>query len=218
MFTDRKDAALRLAEVLETKNYSHPVVLALPRGGVPLGRIIADRLNAPLDVLLVKKLGAPGNPELAVGAIGEISGADEPVLFINESAARMVGAHEEYLKREIDEKLAQIRARRALYGHGGFAEKTKESWAQTTAIIIDDGIATGATISAAIKLMRAIGAARIVVGAPVGPTDTVARLGDEADEVICLETPDPFYAISMHYQIFDQVDDEEVIALLDKSP
>jgi len=217
MFTDREDAARQLADVFEAKNYPHPIILALPRGGVPLGRIIADRLGAPLDVLLVQKLGAPGNPEVAIGAVGEGSGADQPVMFIDEPVAQMVGASESYLKGEVENKLTQIRARRELYGDRAQFGNKMEMWAGKTVIIIDDGIATGSTISAAIKLLKAAGVGHVVVGVPVAPADTVARLSREVDEMICLEMPEPFYAIGMHYQTFGQVDDQDVMALLDPS-
>lgn len=204
LFRDRDDAAERLAFVLRAYQGKHPLVLAIPRGAVPMGRIIADALGGELNLMLVRKLGAPGNPELAVGAI------DETGTVVLGGNVRRLGISSDYLQQEARIQLDVLRQRSGRYrricpytdpqGH--------------VVIVIDDGIATGATMSAALQMLRQRAPQRIVLATPVAPADTLDHLRPLADEVICLETPENFYAIGQFYADFPQVSDEEVIACL----
>lgn len=205
LFTDRTDAGQRLAEALRHLAAEKPVVLGLPRGGVPVAAAVATALGAPLDVIVVRKLGVPYHRELAFGAIGEGG-----VRVINDDVVRRGGlspsdiatverAEQATLVRQA-EQFRDDRPRLALDGR--------------TAIVIDDGVATGATASAACQVVRAQGAARVVLAVPVAPTDTVAWLRTQVDEVVCLSTPVLFSAVGEWYRDFSQTSDEEVISLL----
>lgn len=205
LFTDRTDAGQRLAEALRHLAGEKPVVLGLPRGGVPVAAAVATALGAPLDVIVVRKLGVPYHRELAFGAIGEGG-----VRVINDDVVRRGGlspsdiatverAEQTALVRQA-EQFRDDRPRLALDGR--------------TAIVIDDGVATGATASAACQVVRAQGAARVVLAVPVAPADTVAWLRTQVDEVVCLSTPVLFSAVGEWYQDFSQTSDEEVISLL----
>ena len=205
MLTDRTDAGERLADRLAEMTLRDPVVLALPRGGVPVAAPVARRLGAPLDLLMVRKIAMPGAPELAAGAVVE-GGA--PVF--NDAMLRAMRLSEADFAGEIAEKRAEIEARQARL-RGGAA---RVPVAGRDAIVVDDGIATGATVRAALNALRTRDPARILLAVPVAPPDTLADLGALADEVICLHAPDPFRAVSLHYRHFDQTDDETVAALL----
>jgi predicted phosphoribosyltransferase len=205
LFTDRTDAGQRLAEALRHLAGEKPVVLGLPRGGVPVAAAVATALGAPLDVIVVRKLGVPYHRELAFGAIGEGG-----VRVINDDVVRRGGlnpadiatverAEQAALVRQA-EQFRDDRPRLALEGR--------------TAIVIDDGIATGATASAACQVVRAQGAARVVLAVPVAPADTVAWLRTQVDEVVCLSTPVLFSAVGEWYRDFSQTSDEEVLSLL----
>ena len=205
LFTDRTDAGQRLAEALRHLAGEKPVVLGLPRGGVPVAAAVATALGAPLDVIVVRKLGVPYHRELAFGAIGEGG-----VRVINDDVVRRGGlnpadiatverAEHAALVRQA-EQFRDDRPRLALDGR--------------TAIVIDDGVATGATASAACQVVRAQGAARVVLAVPVAPADTVAWLRTQVDEVVCLSTPVLFSAVGEWYRDFSQTSDEEVISLL----
>lgn len=205
LFTDRADAGQRLAEALRHLAGEKPVVLGLPRGGVPVAAAVAAALGAPLDVIVVRKLGVPYHRELAFGAIGEGG-----VRVINDDVVRRGGlsptdiatverAEQAALVRQA-EQFRDDRPRLALDGR--------------TAIVIDDGVATGATASAACQVVRAQGAARVVLAVPVAPADTVAWLRTQVDEVVCLSTPVLFSAVGEWYRDFSQTSDEEVISLL----
>ncbi len=205
LFTDRTDAGQRLAEALRHLAGEKPVVLGLPRGGVPVAAAVATALGAPLDVIVVRKLGVPYHRELAFGAIGEGG-----VRVINDDVVRRGGlspsdiatverAEQTALVRQA-EQFRDDRPRLALEGR--------------TAIVIDDGVATGATASAACQVVRAQGAARVVLAVPVAPADTVAWLRTQVDEVVCLSTPVLFSAVGEWYRDFSQTSDEEVISLL----
>jgi putative phosphoribosyl transferase len=207
MFTDRRDAGRQLASRLKLMQLGDPIVLALPRGGVPVGYEIALALDAPLDVLLVRKIGYPGQPELALGAV--IDGAD-PEIVINESAAAHLDNAEEYIEREATQQLKVIEERRRQYrGDGGAL-----AVANATAIVVDDGAATGSTIEAALKGLKRAGPRDIIVALPVAPREVAERLEKHADHVICLQTPQPFHAVGLHYRAFAQTSDREVIELL----
>jgi len=180
------------------------VVLAIPRGGVLVAAPVADALHAPLDVVVPRKLGAPGNPELAMGAIAP------GVRVLDERLVRSLEVPERYVEEEIARQEEEIRRRTARYRSG----VTAVVIAGATTVIVDDGVATGATAVAALRWARGQGAARVVFAAPVGPRGTIARLAQEADEVIVIETPVSFLAVGEWYESFDQVSDDEVIRVL----
>lgn len=206
-FLNRADAGRRLADALERYKTEDVAVLALPRGGVPVAREVAARLAAPLDLLLVRKIGVPVQPELAMGAV--IDGP-EPLVVRNEDVIRMAGISDSEFRQVEMRELAEIERRMERYTGG----RTPIAVEDRIAIIVDDGIATGATVRAAIRGLRRRRPARIVVAVPVAPPDTVASLEKEADEVVCLEQPVHFGSIGQFYLDFRQVNDDEVIRYL----
>jgi len=208
LFRDRTDAGRQLAAELLRFKDKDPVVLALPRGGVPIGREIAAMLDAPMDLILVRKIGAPGQPELALGAVVD---GPNPELVINEDVKAMLHVGADYIAREEARQLDEIKRRRTLW----LGARPRVAIAGKTALIVDDGIATGATVRAALHAVRRARPARLVLAAPVAPPDTVERLRADADEVVCLATPALFWAISMFYGDFPQLDDAEVSAIMD---
>jgi len=183
------------------------VILALPRGGVPVAVEIARRSGVPLDLLLVRKIGAPGHEELAVGAV--VDGA-QPEVVVNQEIASHLGLTEADVRRMSAAGLAEIERRRAVYLGG----RAPLAVAGKTAIVVDDGIATGASMRVALKALRRRIPARVVLAVPVAPADVIAALGDDADEIICLEIPPLFNAVGAHYRDFRQVDDAAVVAAL----
>lgn len=204
MFADRLDAARQLAQRLQHLRGEHPLVLGIPRGAVPMARLIADALGGELDVVLVRKLGAPGNPEFGIGAVEE-SGWH----FLGPHAQES-GATERYIERERDAQLETIRRRRAQYTR----QRARIDPAGRTVVIVDDGLATGATMIAAIHALRSQQAGRIVCAVPVAPPSTLAEVARLADETVCLEAPERFHAVGQFYADFRQVEDAEVIAAL----
>ncbi|SHH19941.1 phosphoribosyltransferase [Marivita hallyeonensis] len=207
VFLNRAHAGKALAEDIARRNYPDPVVLALPRGGVPLGAEVARRLNAPLDLVMVRKIGVPSRPELAAAAV--VDGAD-PEIVLNEDVMRMAGLDRDDIDRLAQAQLEKIAQRRERY----FKGRVRQEIAGKTAILVDDGIATGATTRAALAAVRRQKPARLVLAVPVGPDDTLRALKDEVDEVICLETPEFFNAVGAHYREFSQVSDEDVVRIL----
>jgi len=206
-FADREDAARQLAERLLSYKTQKPVVLALPRGGVPIGREIARRLDAPLDVVLVRKLGAPISPELAIGAIVE----GEPIeRFINRDIVAELGVPDTYIDEEVGRQTREIERRRALY----LQDRPRVDVPGHAAIVVDDGIATGATMRVALQAIRRRRPARLVLAVPVAPATTIDAMRGEADDIVCLHAPDDFGAIGYFYRDFAQVNDATVIALL----
>ncbi len=203
-YDDRADAARQLSLRLAAYAAEHPLVLAIPRGGVPLGRVIADALHAQLDVVLVRKIGAPFNPELAVGSVGE-SGE----IYVADHAAR-AGANEDWLTSETARQLALIRWRRAAYS----VLRAPIAVAGRTVILVDDGLATGATARAAIHEIRRQSPARLVMAVPVAADDAASAMASLVDDFICLQTPPDFRAVGQFYRDFDQVDDATVTRLL----
>lgn len=206
-FLDRHEAGRKLAQSLLRYADQRPAVFALPRGGVPIGYEIAKALKAPLDLILVRKIGVPFQPELAAGAVVD---GDEPEVVLNPEVVESLGLADEFLKEETDRKLAEIEERRRSY----LADRKRVDPRGRTAIVADDGIATGATIKAALRAIRRQEPAKLVLAAPVAPPDTVEELRQEADAVHCLETPEFFLAIGVFYQNFHQLSDEEVVRLL----
>ena len=207
MFIDRVDAGRRLAAELARFKNENPCVLALPRGGVPVAVEIARALRAPLDLVLVRKIGAPDQPELAVGAVVD---GGRPEVVLNREIVDLLGIPDAYIADESAKQLKEIERRRTLY----LAGRPRAEIAGRTALIVDDGIATGATIRAAILATRRARPKRLVLAVPVAPTDTLVALRTEADEVVCLEAYEAFGAIGLYYADFTQVSDEEVRALL----
>jgi putative phosphoribosyl transferase len=206
-FADRAEAGRLLARRVLELHPVDPVVLALPRGGVPVAAEVADALGAPLDLLLVRKIGAPFHRELAVAAIAEGAG-EEP--FIDEETLRMTGATPDYVRREAEAERDENTRRRAAY-LGGRAALPVEG---RTAIVVDDGIATGTTVRAALRALRRRRPKRLVLAVPVAPPDTIERLRAEVDDLVCLAEPPYFYAVGAHYADFHQVSDDEVVATL----
>jgi len=203
VFADRRDAGRRLAAALAHLRDRRPFVVAVPRGGVVVGREVANFLQAPLDVIVPRKLRAPFNPELAIGAVAE-GGA----VFIDEDTARGIGSG--YLGQEIAAQRGEI-ARRVMVYRGGRSLPCLEG---VTAIVVDDGIATGATMVAALRAVRALAPAQLVAAVPVAPPEGIVRLAKEADEVVCLAAPALFHAVGQFYADFSQIEDDEVVALL----
>jgi putative phosphoribosyl transferase len=208
-FADRVDAGRRLARRLEMLPREDLVVLGLPRGGVPVAFEVASHLRVPLDILVVRKLGAPFQPELAMGAIGEGG-----VRIVSEDVVRAVGATAADLDEVEARERVELARRSARFRGAG----PRVPIAGHTVVIVDDGIATGSTARAACNVARAQGARRVVVATPVAPADTVADLRGAADEVIALHTPEHFLAIGRFYADFAQTSDEEVVRLLASAP
>jgi putative phosphoribosyl transferase len=207
-FTDRREAGERLAEALESFRGDDLVVLGIPRGGVEVAATVAERLDAPLDVVIPRKVGAPGNPELGLGAVAE------GVEVLDERLIRSLGVSERYLRGEIAAAEEEIRRRSVRYR----GDRPPVELTGRVVVVIDDGIATGGTAVAALRWARARGAKRVVLAVPVAPGDAVVRMRAEADEIVALSTPEPFYAVGQWYAEFGQVPDERVVELLSRGP
>jgi predicted phosphoribosyltransferase len=207
MFEDRRQAGEQLAEAVAAERPARPVVLALPRGGVPVAAMVAERLDAPLDLLLVRKLGMPGHEELAAGALVD---GEPPQAVYNPEVLAMAGLDERDFAGQIAEKTREIAQRRDRW----MAGRPPVDLAGRTAIVVDDGIATGATMRAALRGLRARSPEAVWLAVPVAPPDTLARLAHEADNVICLSKPQAFQAVGFHYRRFDQVSEAEVSEIL----
>lgn len=204
-YADRRQAARLLSKSLAGYEPYHPLILGIPRGGVVIADTIARDLKAALDIVLTRKLGAPDNPELAVGAVAETGR-----IQIQQEVAEKVGADEDYLQQEIERQLAEIQARRQRYRQ----VLPKVPLEGRTVILVDDGVATGATMLASLWAARDEGPKEIVIAVPVGAQEAVEKLEREADDVVCPYVPPYFYAIGEFYADFSQVDDEEVIEIL----
>ncbi len=203
-FSNRTEAGKQLFSALKNVD-KDAIVLAVPRGGVVVGFEIAHALNIPLDVIITKKIGAPSNPELAIGAV-----AEDGSYLLDDNLVRMLGVSQIYIKSEVERQKTEIKRR--LKNYRGDAPTIEV--AGRDVILVDDGVATGATLKAALRSLRNRGAKSVTVAVPVGPPETVHELEGEADRVVCLLTPEPFYAIGEFYENFDQTTDEEVIELL----
>jgi putative phosphoribosyl transferase len=207
LFRDRRDAGRRLARALAGLDLPNPVLLALPRGGVPVAVEAAGLLRAPLDLVLVRKIGAPGHQELAAGAIVDGS---RPDLVRNEDVIRSYRIDESYLAAEAERQLAEIERRRRLY----LGERPRVPLEGRDAVVVDDGIATGATVRAALQAVRRARPRSLVLAVPVAPPETLAELRPLCDRIVCLESPSDFNAVGQFYANFAQVEDGEVIELL----
>lgn len=207
MFRDRTDAGKRLAEILTKFKNENPIILAIPRGGVVVADEIAKNLNANLDIIVPRKIGAPGNPEMAIGAV-----AQDGSLYIDENLVKDLGVSENYIKKEMKKELQEIERRLKKYRK----RKKYPSFKNKTLILVDDGIATGATMKAAIQFLKKQNPKKIIVAVPVAPRDTVNELEKIVDEVIVVEKPIFMGAIGEFYVDFRQVEDEEVINILKK--
>ncbi len=210
-FRDRIDAGRQLAKALSDYQREHPVVLALPRGGVPVAAEIAAALDAPLDLVLVRKIGVPFQPELAMGAVVDGS---KPVVVRNDSVIRMAEIEETDFAAAGNRELAEIERRRKLY----LGDRPHPELKGQTVIVVDDGIATGATTRAALRAIRMRDPAKLVLAVPVAPTPSLRELRSETDEIVCLEDYENFGAIGFFYEDFRQITDGEVIELLARHP
>jgi putative phosphoribosyl transferase len=207
-FRDRVDAGRRLAERLRHLRGADVVVLGLPRGGVPVAAEVARVLNAPLDVIVVRKLGVPFQPELAMGAVGE-----RGALVVSERVVRRAHVSKDEFA-EVERREREELQRRAMRLRG---DRPRVALEGRTALVVDDGIATGSTARTACRVARALGAARVVLAAPVCAPDTARALGSEVDELVCVETPRWFSAVGQFYTDFLATSDAEVIALLERA-
>ena len=208
-FDNRRDAGERLAPMLARRRLRDPIVLGLPRGGVPVAAIVADALGAPLDVIIVRKLGAPSQPEYAIGALGE-----DGVRVIDETAMRNVEVDVDELASIERAERQELQRRAAAFRAG----RSRLDLAGRTAVIVDDGVATGATAAAACRVARALGATVVVLAVPVAPGNWMTTLAGDADEFIAVETHSPFYAVGFWYTDFLQTTDDEVVSVLAKPP
>jgi len=207
VFANRAAAGRALAEVLAKMRLYDPVVLALPRGGVPVAAEIAQRLKAPLDLVFVARIGVPFHQELAAAAVIDGKNAE---LVVNQQVRGLAKVAQSYLESEAKRQLAEIDRRRSAYLQGRPTVPIRGR----TAIVVDDGIATGTTVRAVVQALRRRKPKILILAVPVAPADTVKALRAEVDELVYLETPDPFYAVGLHYRDFHQVSDAEVIGLL----
>jgi predicted phosphoribosyltransferase len=206
-FADRTDAGSKLAEALRGYKDQQPVILALPRGGVPVAARVAAVLDAPLDLVLVRKIGVPTQPELAMGAVVD---GGSPLVVRNEDVIALAGISEQDFKSVCDSELAEIERRRQLY----LGNRPRIDVSGRVTIVIDDGIATGATTRAALRATRTRKPKRLVLAVPVAPTDALAIMREEADDVVCLEDYGFLGAIGFYYSDFRQISDQEVIEAL----
>ena len=210
-FRDRCEAGRKLAAALAKYRDQRPVILALPRGGVPVAAEVATALAAPLDLILVRKVGVPDQPELAMGAV--VDGGD-PIIVRNEDIIELAGIGQSEFKAVCDRELAEIERRRQRY----LGNRQRADVAGRTAIVIDDGVATGATTRTALRATRMRKPKRLVLAVPVAPTHNLDALRADADDVVCLEDHEFFGAIGFYYLDFAQVSDEEVIKILERFP
>jgi putative phosphoribosyl transferase len=204
MFQDRADAGFQLAQKLKIYKDEHPLILALPRGGVPIGYEIARVLKAPLDVFVVRKVGAPWNPEFGIGAVAP------GIQILEQDSLKMLGIRPSEVTKLIEREQEEVRRRQKLY------QQDKDFLPLTgkAVILVDDGVATGVTTRAAIQALKILKPRKLVLAVPVGPADTIHALRQLVDELACLDIPSLFYAVGAFYENFPQVSDEEVIRLL----
>ncbi len=209
-FRNRTEAGEKLSSRLLHLTHESPVVLALPRGGLPVAFEVAKALSAPIDLIMVRKIGVPWQQELAAAAVVD---GDDPQIVENPEIVETFRLSEDFIKEEADKQLQEIERRRRLY----LGERERVAVRGRTVVVVDDGIATGATVRAALKAVRKAGAQRVVLAVPVAPPETIETLRAETDEIVCLSTPAFFGGISMFYADFHQVSDDEVVDLLKRA-
>jgi predicted phosphoribosyltransferase len=205
LLRDRVQAGELLAGCLEQYRDRDVLVFGVPRGGVPVAAAVARALHAELDVVVARKLGAPGQPELAIGAVTANGGK-----FVDEEAVRMLGVSEDHLRKTTEAEMAEAHRREERFRGGRPAARIKDR----VVIIVDDGLATGATMRAAARSVKGRGPAKLVLAVPVGSPQACAALRQEADEVVCPYQPDPFWAVGLYYQRFEPTQDEDVAAII----
>ena len=208
VFKDRRDAGERLADILTDLRDERCLVAAIPRGGVVVGYYVAERFDWPLEVVVPRKIGAPYQPELAVGAV-----AEDGTIYVEEEVARAVGVGMDWIRDAAKRELEEVKRRIKLYRGGAELPRLDEY----IVIAVDDGVATGATMIATVRFLKKLGSRRVIIAIPVAPPEVLPKLRAEADEVRCLETPIPFYAIGQFYVNFAQVSDVEVMDYLSRS-
>ncbi len=207
VYSTREQAGRMLARRLMSHAGSGLVVLGIPRGGLPVAKEVADALRAPLDVIVVRKLGAPGQAELGIGAVVD---GDHPRTIFNQGIIGSLGISDEYIDTEVARQLKEAKRREAAYRGG----RARIPLAGKTVIVVDDGIATGSSVRAALRGVRRQKPARLILAVPVAPPETIEALRSEADEIVCLETPEDFFAVGQFYRDFHQVTDDEVREIL----
>jgi predicted phosphoribosyltransferase len=205
-FKDRTEAGTQLGKALQEREIDADIVLAIPRGGLPPGRAVADVLDVPLDIVVASKIGAPGSPELAIGAV-----ASDGSLWRNEEAFRGTGADEEYFSREREAEANTARQKADRYR----GDRSEPDLTGKTVVVVDDGLATGSTARACLQMLGKTDVARVVLAVPVGPPNTIHEIQELADEVVCLTTPSNFRGVGQFYKHFEQVADEEAMAYLE---
>ncbi|WP_144926721.1 phosphoribosyltransferase [Halorubrum salsamenti] len=208
MFKNRTDAGRQLADFLDDHDIDADLVVAIPRGGLPVGRVIADRLRVPLDIVSARKIGAPQNPELAVGAV-----AADGTVWLNEFLIAELAVDDPYLEEQIEVQRRSVSEGIERYR----GDRSPLEYEGKTVLVVDDGVATGATTTACIRQIKNAGAERVILAVPVGPPHSIEQLRTEADEVICVETPPYFSAVGQFYESFDQVSDEQARGYLNSS-
>jgi putative phosphoribosyl transferase len=207
-FQDRHEAGRLLAKELTwLRGQKDLLVLGIPRGGVVVAYEVARELKAPLDVYITRKIGAPYNPELAIGAV-----ASDGTVVLDDDLVRRIGASEQYVEEETERQREEIERRVAAY-RGSRPEVELQG---KSVVVVDDGVATGATVLASLRAIKQREPEQLILAVPVGPPDTIRRLSQEADRVICLETPEVFWAVGAFYAVFDQTSDAEVVRLLEE--
>ena len=207
IFRDRLDAGEKLAELLSDYKGEQSAVIAIPRGGVEVGYVVASKLSSPLEVTVPRKIGSPADPELAVGAI-----AEDGTIYIDEEVSKMIGIRDDWIRIEAERELQEVKRRIEVYRGG----KPLPSLKGYTILLVDDGIATGATIIATARFLRKLEPEKLVIAAPVAPPEVVSKLSGEADDLRFVETPSPFFAIGQFYQDFSQLSDSQVLEYLSK--
>lgn len=207
LFTDRIDAGKQLGNELRNREIEADLVLAIPRGGLPLGRAVADALDAPLDVVIAKKIGAPGNPEYAIGAVAADGSA-----WRSESALRGMDGSDTYFEQERQAVAEAVREKTRQYR----SDRSPPELSGKSVVVVDDGVATGATVRACLMQIDESDPEEVILAIPVGPPDTIEQLRKLADTVVCLETPARFRGVGQFYQRFDQVSDDEAMTYLEQ--
>lgn len=208
MFSDRAEAGRRLAQSIADESFADGLILGIPRGGVVVAAEVAKKLGLPLDIIIPRKIGVPFNPEVAIGAVTQ-----DGTVILDDRLMTLTGLDEADLQPQIEQEIAEIARRTRLYR----GDRPQPEYGDRTVVLVDDGIATGSTTLAALRSIRKGNPRTVILAVPVAPPETLDRLAPEVDRIICLETPDPFYAVGQFYDHFDQTSDEEVINILNKA-